>query len=96
MSESTDPVATTTQVEVPLETGGVHAPEKVAQSTQIVTVHHNPGSPLATQEDLDASEAYNASLVPAVVLVPVEYGEGGIDTRTAEGNYATRSNIVRP
>lgn len=91
-----DPVTTTTEVEVPLETGGALDPAQVAQSTQIVTVHHNPGSPLATQSDLDASAAYQAEIADAedTRVVPVEYD--GIDTRTPDANYATRSNIVKP
>lgn len=47
--------------------------------------------------DDEASRAYEAELAEVTTdtaVVPVEYE--GIDTRTPEANYATRSNIVEP
>jgi hypothetical protein len=58
-----------------------------------VTAVHVPGAALETVADKEAREAKAAEAVAdPEVPVPAEYA--GIDTRTPEGNLATRSNIV--
>lgn len=65
-----------------------------------LTAVHVPGTPLERASDRDASAAAHqeavecaVDTVAAAAALDKEYA--GIDTRTAEGNYATRSNIVR-
>ena len=57
-----------------------------------VTAVHVPGTALERKDDRDASAAQHAEATEGEALERVEYL--GIDTKTPEGNYLTRSNIV--
>lgn len=85
-----------TSVDVPLETGGAVDPADVVRSTQIVTVHHNPGDPLETAEDAAAREQLASEQDDHVDSLPTIPEYDGVDTTSVDGNYDTRSNIVRP
>lgn len=63
----------------------------------VTTTVHTPGTPLPEGADGESSRTYEARLGEAATdtyVEPVEYE--GIDTRSADANYDTRSNIVRP
>lgn len=104
MSE-TDPAKTETILDdpaalpaVPVSDEATH-PAEYGESYDPATGMAPGPAPL---NDEQSSRAFEAELAPiaehaaevAEALLPKEYD--GIDTRTAEGNYATRSNIERP
>ena len=57
-----------------------------------VTAVHVPGTPLVRKADAEASKAQHDEAPEPVITPTVEYD--GIDSRTPEGAYLTRSNIV--
>ncbi len=70
--------------------------DEVSVSNIALTAVHVPGSPLERTEDRASTEAMIASNAGCVGVpnVPIETVHG-IDTRSAEANLASRSNIVR-
>lgn len=71
--------------------------DEVGDVQVAVTAVHVPGTPLPRVEDEASSRAFEADVAaaaPDAAPLPLEYD--GIDTRTPDGNYDTRSNIERP
>jgi hypothetical protein len=67
------------------------ADEPLAEVSPVTHTDHHPGKPLETQADRDA-QVDDVQLREGDAAEPIEYG--GIDTSSAELNYASRSNIV--
>jgi hypothetical protein len=81
-------------------TSDLELSEPLAESALVHSVPvHVPGMAVETKSDREAREQHEAAKAagdPGLEVNAHVKEYDGIDTRSADGNYDTRSNIVRP